>query len=174
MIEPEDIARMISEDERKCDKCQGDLAADSDSCQTPGCSNFLFAFKSLSGVLKTNRGTVIEFDDLIDRGSYYAVFVPDRYRWVHPWSRKKRGSAIRGRIRLWGRRKELNPPQVILYGGTIKYPQYYSVKNIWPAGDVPAGEPGAYGSYDITRTHKTLTVNKANIVSLRVGSLKVI
>ena len=176
MSRPEDIARLLSEDveERKCKECHSTLMPDSNSCQTPGCPNFLFAFRSLKGVLKTNRGTTIKFDDLIDRGPYYAVFVPDRYRWQHDWSRKKRGPAVRSRIKLWARRKELNPPAAILYGGSVKYPQYYSVKNVWPAGAVPAGEPGAYGSYDITRTHKTLTINKINIVSLYVGDLKVI
>lgn len=176
MSKPEEIARLLGEDETpKCDGCGGELLPDTGLCQTPGCVNFLLGFKPLSGVLKTKRGTTIKFDDFIDRSYYVAVFVPDRYKWHNKWSKKHRGAAVRRRIKMYSRRRELKAPLRLLYGGPVKYPQFYSVRSVWPAEESPpAGAPGAFGTYDITRTHKVLTIQKDNIVSLNVGGLKII
>ena len=144
------IADWISEDlgSATCEECGNELAPGSDKCTTPGCRNFLLAFRNVPGWLITKRDVKIEFDDIIDEGNYYAVFVRSPLTYI----------GGNGCPYYWRNH--------------FKYFKYRRAKPLWPNPKNPKGRAGG-GAYTISRTHKTLTIHKENIQQLVIGNQEI-
>ena len=146
MSDIDKIAEWISEDldSPTCPECGNELAPDSDKCTIPGCKNFLLAFRDVPGSLITKRGVKINFDNIIDEGNFYAVFVKSPLSYI----------GTNGAPYYWRTHFKY-----------FKYRRAKPVRN-------PKRDRG--GTYLITRTHKTITIHKENIQELVIAGQEVI
>jgi len=152
-MNPEDIAKRTPENPDsdhhfiECPEC-GDFFATASggdvACTSPECRYYdeyyaealdgLAAGGMAIGALRTKRGVDIPFLNIIDRGHYYAVFIPG-HKWQTVYTRAY---------------------YYPVYDKFVKY------GTIWPYEGV-AGEPGARGAQLLTYNAKVITIQKKNV-----------